>query len=162
MAPSGKISPKRSRTGKGSPKKRRPVTKKPRGQRWGIFSLLLTLSLWSGVVLAALLVFYGYDLPDIDTLGKSEKQPAITVLSEDGETIATYGDIYGQYLSVSEMPPHLIEAVIATEDRRFYDHFGIDPLGIARAMFINLRAGHVVQGGSTITQQLAKNLFLSP
>src|SRR6202163_2626098 len=60
------------------------------------------------------------------------------------------------------MSPYLPKAVIATEDRRFYSHFGVDPIGLVRAAFANLSAGHVVQGGSTITQQLAKNLFLTP
>src|SRR5262249_18307322 len=68
----------------------------------------------------------------------------------------------GEPLHLKDMPKYLPQAVIATEDRRFYSHFGIDPLGLARAVFANLRAGHVVQGGSTITQQLAKNLFLTP
>src|SRR5499427_7330886 len=60
------------------------------------------------------------------------------------------------------MSPYLPKAVVATEDRRFYSHFGVDPIGLARALFANIAAGHVVQGGSTITQQLAKNLFLTP
>jgi penicillin-binding protein 1A len=76
--------------------------------------------------------------------------------------LTTYGDLFGQPLTLKEMSPYLPKAVIATEDHRFYSHFGIDPIGLARALFANISAGHVVQGGSTITQQLAKNLFLTP
>src|SRR5207248_5921986 len=77
-------------------------------------------------------------------------------------TLATFGDIFGQPVTLKEMSRYLPEAVIATEDRRFYGHFGIDPVGLVRAAVADLRAGHLVQGGSTITQQLAKVLFLTP
>src|SRR5216684_982839 len=76
--------------------------------------------------------------------------------------IASFGDLFGRPLTLKEMSPFLPKAVIATEDRRFYHHFGIDPFGLARAAVTDLRAGQIVQGGSTITQQLAKILFLSP
>lgn len=89
------------------------------------------------------------------------RRPSITVLSKDDKPIASFGDLYGDVVQVSELPPALPAAVMAVEDRNFYDHFGVDPLGIARAMWVNLRAGRIVQGGSTITQQAAKNLFLS-
>lgn len=72
-----------------------------------------------------------------------------------GETVA--GNV-----RLAELPPYVTQAVIAIEDRRFYDHIGIDPIGLARAALANLRAGEIVQGGSTITQQLAKNVFLQP
>ena len=86
----------------------------------------------------------------------------VRILAADGSLITNRGDSSGQSLTLDEMPPYLPEAVIAIEDRRFYQHFGVDPIGLTRAMFTNLRAGGVVQGGSTITQQLAKNLFLKP
>ena len=84
------------------------------------------------------------------------------ILSANGALITNRGDSAGASLTLDEMPPYLPEAVIAIEDRRFYWHFGIDPIGLTRALFTNLEAGGVVQGGSTITQQLAKNLFLKP
>ncbi len=90
------------------------------------------------------------------------RKPSITILADDGEQISAYGDVYGESLTLDQMPKYLPEAVLATEDRRFYSHFGIDPIGLARAMVVNIRAHHFVQGGSTISQQLAKNLFLSP
>ena len=106
--------------------------------------------------------FFALTLPDTADLTAAQRKPSITILAGDGTLVATYGDLFGEPLRLKEMPKYLPEAVIATEDRRFYSHFGIDPIGLARAAFVNLRAGHVVQGGSTITQQLAKNLFLTP
>jgi penicillin-binding protein 1A len=88
--------------------------------------------------------------------------PSLEILSADGETIARRGAVIGDPVSVTELPPHVSQAFIAIEDRRFYRHIGVDPYGIARAMARNLRAGRVRQGGSTISQQLAKTSFLSP
>lgn len=90
------------------------------------------------------------------------RQPSLILLATDGSVIDTVGGSYGEAVSVDELPPHLPLAVLAVEDRRFYEHFGLDLIGLARAVVANLRAGRVVQGGSTITQQLAKNLFLTP
>ncbi len=86
---------------------------------------------------------------------------AVTFLDRYGNTIGHRGIIHEDSVPVDELPDHLIKAVLATEDRRFFDHFGIDFLGLARAMNENAKAGGVVQGGSTLTQQLAKNLFLT-
>ena len=86
---------------------------------------------------------------------------AVTFLDRYGNTIGHRGIIHEDSVPIDELPDHLIKAVLATEDRRFFDHFGIDVLGLFRAMTENARAGEVVQGGSTLTQQLAKNLFLS-
>ena len=92
----------------------------------------------------------------------TSRRPSVQFVSVEGETFAAYGDIYGQPLELKDISPYIPQAVIATEDRRFYSHFGVDLWGLARAALTNLRAGRVVQGGSTITQQLAKNLFLTP
>ena len=119
-------------------------------------------AIWCGVAVAAVLTYYAYDLPDIGQVAQAERRPTVTVLAVDGGVIERYGDIYGTTINAADLPPHLINAVIATEDRRFFSHFGIDPIGLLRAVFVNLQAGRVVQGGSTITQQLAKNLFLTP
>jgi penicillin-binding protein 1A len=88
--------------------------------------------------------------------------PGLTILSAEGEPIARRGAIIGQPVSVERLPPHVSQAFVAIEDSRFYSHIGIDPWGIARAMARNVRAGGVREGGSTITQQLAKTSFLSP
>src|SRR5581483_1293499 len=99
---------------------------------------------------------------------KPSRRPRLRGLFRFGLLAFLWGVIAGGLalayfaLTLQQMLPALLKAVIATEDRRFYSHFGIDPLGLIRAAFIDLRAGHVVQGGSTITQQLAKILFLTP
>lgn len=101
-------------------------------------------------------------LPDIRTLNATKKERGITFESDDGKVIATYGDVTGRYIEYHQIPKPLIQAVLATEDRRFFSHMGIDIWGIVRAVTVNAAAGKVVQGGSTITQQLAKNVFLTP
>jgi penicillin-binding protein 1A len=85
----------------------------------------------------------------------------VRVLDRNGELLAERGPRYGERVEAGELPAHLIYAVIATEDRRFWNHDGVDRRGLARALIANWRAGRVVQGGSTITQQLVKNLFLT-
>ncbi|MEZ5893228.1 MAG: penicillin-binding protein 1A [Parvularculaceae bacterium] len=90
------------------------------------------------------------------------RQAAIIVLDRNGEEIAARGALYGAHVEPQDLPHHLVQAFLSTEDRRFYEHGGVDLRGTMRAMMSNLKAGSVVEGGSTITQQLAKNLFLSP
>lgn len=109
-----------------------------------------------------LLIYFIYDLPGTNDVRPLETSPSITVLASDNSVIARYGGMKGDKISVRDLPEHTVQAVLAIEDRRFYDHFGVDPIGLARAMGANMMARHWVQGGSTITQQLAKNLFLSP
>ncbi len=117
---------------------------------WGTFGLLLLLTL-------AIPSFR--ETSDEDWLKKSEL--AVTFLDRYGNEIGNRGIKHNDSVPLEEMPDHLIKAVLATEDRRFYEHYGIDFYGTLRALMTNARAGGVVQGGSTITQQLAKNLFLS-
>lgn len=116
---------------------------------------------WTSVLMIPLVVYYSYDLPDISNIDKATSSNTIMVMDRDGGTIATYGDVFGDWLEYEEIPVEQIEAIIATEDRRFFDHNGIDFRGLARAMVNNLREGGLVEGGSTISQQLAKNLYLS-
>jgi penicillin-binding protein 1A len=142
-------------------KKRRPKKSKyqwlPDMLRWLGRKLLLP---FIAVILIGI-IYIWYDLPSISTLGELKKTPSITVKAEDGTIIGTYGDVYGDMVPYSQLPKSLIQAVVATEDRNFFHHFGVDPLGLLRATYVNIRAHHVVQGGSTITQQLAKNAFLT-
>jgi penicillin-binding protein 1A len=125
--------------------------------RWGLVS-----ASWGTLLALVFLGWLAYDLPDVSRLNEIRKQPSVTLLANDGEVIATYGDLYGTMVQVKDLPRYLPQAVIATEDRRFYSHFGLDPLGLMRAAYINLRDWRLTQGGSTITQQLAKNVFLTP
>ena len=108
------------------------------------------------------LAYFMHDLPDISTLTKVSKAHSLVIRTEKGDVIGSSGDLYGEYLNYNEIPRDLVRAVVATEDRNFFNHIGIDPFGLLRAAFANFRAGRIVQGGSTITQQLAKNVFLTP
>ncbi len=92
---------------------------------------------------------------------RAQDDYAVTFLDRQGNEIGQRGIIQRESIPVDEMPDHVIKAVLATEDRRFFEHYGIDFLGLLRAMSENMRANSVVQGGSSLTQQLAKNLFLS-
>jgi penicillin-binding protein 1A len=118
--------------------------------------------LWVVILGVGVLGYFALTLPDTSDLIKAERRPSVTILAADGSLLTTFGDLFGQPLTLREMSPYLPKAVIATEDRRFYSHFGIDPIGLLRAISADIAAGRVVQGGSTITQQLAKNLFLTP
>src|SRR5712671_3291647 len=145
------------------PKRRAPRQRAAaKGRLAGVSKLALLVFLWTAILGAVVLGYFALTLPDTGELTRAERRPSVTILASDGSLLTTLGDLFGQPLSLQEMSPYLPKAVIATEDRRFYSHFGIDPIGLVRASFANLSAGHVVQGGSTITQQLAKNLFLTP
>jgi len=124
--------------------------------------LALLVFLWTTIVGSVVLGYFALTLPDTGELTRAERRPSVTILASDGSLLTTYGDLFGQPLTLKEMSPYLPKAVVATEDHRFYSHFGVDPIGLVRAVFANMAAGHIVQGGSTITQQLAKNLFLTP
>jgi penicillin-binding protein 1A len=124
--------------------------------------LAILLLLWAVILGGGAIAYFAVTLPDTSQLTVAQRRPTVTILAEDGSMLANLGDLFGEPLTLKEMSAFLPKAVIATEDRRFYSHFGIDPIGLMRAAFTDLRAGHVVQGGSTITQQLAKVLFLTP
>ena len=91
----------------------------------------------------------------------AERRPALVLQDRTGQTFATYGDLVGEPLRLADMPPELPAALVAVEDHRFYQHSGIDFIGLARAAWVNVSSGRLVQGGSTITQQVAKTLFLT-
>lgn len=110
----------------------------------------------------ALLLLLTWDLPRTDIALSTTRRPGVTLEATDGRVIATSGDVFGEIVRLRDLPPHLPAALIAIEDRRFREHWGIDPVGILRAAWVNWSTGRVVQGGSTLTQQLAKNLFLTP
>jgi penicillin-binding protein 1A len=114
---------------------------------------------WIAITLVCVAAYYASIMPDPRDAMILHAPPNLTILARGGEFIAERG-MRRAYVPIKDIPPHLIKAVLATEDRRFFYHFGLDPIGLARAASTNWRSGEVVQGGSTITQQLAKNLFL--
>lgn len=124
---------------------------------YGVF----VLGLWGAIGIAGLVAWHATQLPPIDRLEVPQRPPNIAIMAEDGTLVANRGQTGGRNVSIRELPPHLPRAFVAIEDRRFYSHFGIDPLGVARALVANVTSGQTVQGGSTLTQQLAKNLFLT-
>lgn len=101
-------------------------------------------------------------LPDVATLKDVRLQIPMQIYSADGELIAQYGEKRRIPVTLDQIPPEMVKAFIATEDSRFYEHHGVDPVGIFRAASVALFSGHASQGASTITQQLARNFFLSP
>ncbi|MDX8518313.1 transglycosylase domain-containing protein [Mesorhizobium dulcispinae] len=131
-----------------------------------IFGRLLywcfVLCIWGGIAVAGVVVYYGAKMPAATTWSIPDRAPNIKIVSVDGQLIANRGMSGGEAVGLHEMSPYIPEAVVAIEDRRFYSHFGIDPIGLTRAMVTNVLGGHFSQGGSTLTQQLAKNLFLTP
>ncbi len=127
-----------------------------------LFAIAFTALFWLGIIIGLVFLFYSKDLPDLTEFANNDRKPQITIRSADGVVLAKYGDLHGQSLTYSQIPQTLIEAVIATEDQRFFDHFGFDIFGIMRAYIKNMRAGRYVQGGSTISQQLAKVVYLTP
>ena len=118
--------------------------------------------IWGTIALGVLVAWYAYDLPDINKIEAPTRKASITLTDADGREITTYGDIYGDPLRLADVPPYLVQAIVATEDRRFFEHLGFDPVALGRAVVANVLAGRVRQGGSTLTQQLAKNVFLKP
>ncbi|HEX9809712.1 MAG TPA: PBP1A family penicillin-binding protein [Alphaproteobacteria bacterium] len=163
--PASRTTPRRPRDGKGgaaanrarrgrAPSRRRPLR---RLLKWGFVA-----AVWGALAVGALVAYYAYGLPPLADIPALERRPAVTLLAADGTPFARFGETTARPVTVAELPPHVPRAVVAVEDARFYSHFGLDLIGLARAVLVNLREGRIVQGGSTITQQLAKNLFLGP
>ncbi len=158
---------------KASAKRKSSKAKSSRGgrgrSRRGLFGVLgrlfywcFVLAIWGGIAVAGVVVYYGAKMPAATTWSIPDRAPNIKIVSVDGQLLANRGMSGGEAVGLHEMSPYIPEAVIAIEDRRFYSHFGVDPIGLSRAMVTNLLGGHFSQGGSTLTQQLAKNLFLKP
>ncbi|MFC0284696.1 transglycosylase domain-containing protein [Camelimonas abortus] len=126
-----------------------------------LFRLGLTLCFAGALAVLGVVAYHFSLLPPLDQLTVPKRAPNVAILAADGSLIANKGDMGGREVRISELPPYVPKAFVAIEDRRFYEHHGVDPLGVARAMLRNVSRGGISQGGSTLTQQLAKNLFLT-
>jgi penicillin-binding protein 1A len=146
----------------------RPRSKPRRGGRgkgrFGAGRLIYwgaVLALWVVIAVIGVLVWIGVHLPPIQSLEIPKRPPSVLIVGVNGATLATRGDMGGAAVPLRELPDYVPKAFIAIEDRRFYSHHGVDPLGIMRAVVADILHRGGTQGGSTITQQLAKNLFLT-
>ena len=140
-----------------------PLSERARPRRWRLRILIrgaVMLSTLAAILIATAFVRYTIRFPDPSSLRQRAQAPVVRVVARDGALLAERGNA-ARPVPLSELPPHVIHAVVAIEDRRFFSHIGLDFRGLARAMLANLRAARYAQGGSTLTQQLAKNLFLT-
>ncbi|MGA7681685.1 MAG: PBP1A family penicillin-binding protein [Pseudolabrys sp.] len=146
-------------------RKRRARKKRPARNRRALFGRIaywsLVVGLWLAIGGAGMVAWVGAHLPPIQSLEIPKRPPSIQIVDMQGRALARRGDLAGEPLPLKEMPGYVPKAFIAIEDRRFYEHYGIDPFGIGRAFVANVLHRAVAQGGSTISQQLAKNLFLT-
>src|SRR5687768_7426151 len=154
----GRVARRKAKRGGGARARRSLLGRLFRGTfYWGA-----VLSLWCAIAAAGLVAYYAAELPGAEEWRVPDRPPNIQILAVDGRLIGNRGDTGGESVRIEQLPEHVPNAVIAIEDRRFRFHFGVDPIGLVRAVAKNFFAGGVVEGGSTLTQQLAKNMFLTP
>jgi penicillin-binding protein 1A len=153
-----------------------PATERPRSKRWKwgrrgkgaarsplrrLVYWSLVLGLWALIAALGSIAFVVSTLPPIQSLEVPKRPPTVEIVGLDGRPLTMRGEMSGMDVAIKELPPYLPRAFVAIEDRRFYSHFGVDPIGLVRAVAANVLHRGVSQGGSTLTQQLAKNLFLT-
>lgn len=140
------------------PKRKRLRTNVQRA--WLLARKATIVGIWGAVALALVMLWFSWNLPNPAVTISQPRRPAITLMDQKGELVARLGDISGRVVLPASMPAYVPEAFIAIEDRRFYKHGPFDAEGIFRALSLDLWRRHIVQGGSTLTQQVAKTLFL--
>jgi len=159
--PAKAAKPVRGKTEKVSRKrKRKPLT--PLRVLGKLFYLGFVLAIWGGIAIAGVVAYYAMQLPASNTWAIPDRPANIRILAADGQLISNRGKTGGEAVSLRELPEYVPAAVISSEDRRFMTHFGVDPIGLLSVAAESMRAGRVTRGGSTLTQQVAKNLFLTP
>src|SRR5215468_1356513 len=152
-----------------------PAAERPPGKRWRwgrrkgaarsplrrLIYWSLVLGVWALIAALGSIAFVVSTLPPIQSLEVPKRPPTVEIVGLDGRPLTMRGEMSGTDVPIKELPPYLPRAFVAIEDRRFFSHFGVDPIGLVRAVAANVLHRGVSQGGSTITQQLAKNLFLT-
>ncbi len=123
---------------------------------WGV-SLFVLVALVLGVAVG----IASSSLPEFDELKSSQNGQMVVVRAHDGTELVSLGPSYGKWLPYDRIPQVMKDAILSTEDKRYRSHFGVDPIGVARSLYVRLQEGHFKQGGSTITQQLARTVFLN-
>lgn len=126
-----------------------------------LISWIIVTLIWGSLGLGLITLYFAHDLPDIEKLSIGNRTAGIVLETPEGKAFSSSGDMVGDVVLLKDLPPYVPQAVVAIEDRRFYSHWGVDPVGMLRAAWANYKAGGVVQGGSTLTQQLAKNFLLA-
>ncbi len=144
----------------------RSSKEKPKRSFWrrlvrGAFVWGFAVALLGAIFLGTAVYMAARDLPGFEELKSSKQGQMIVVRAMDGTEIVSLGPSYGKWIEYRGIPPVMKDAMVAVEDRRFYSHFGVDPVGIARALMVWARSGSASEGASTITQQLARNIFLN-
>ena len=142
-------------------KKKKKTRKRESKQRFKNRMRLLKIF---AVLVITLLTYVAYcliTLPNMSEAINRTRQPFTTIIADNGNEVQTFGTVYSEIIRSEELPQYVVDAIVYTEDRRFYSHFGFDIISFTRAMIANIFAGRYAQGGSTITQQVAKNLFLT-
>lgn len=148
---------KKTKTGRKTTKRKKRESK----QRFVTRRIVLIFLSFLVITFVGWLLYCVLTLPDIDQAVARTRQPSTTITAENGNEVKTFGSVYSEVIRLNELPSYVPDAIISTEDRRFYAHFGFDIVAFTRAMLTNIFMGRYAQGGSTITQQVAKNLFLT-
>lgn len=148
---------KKTKTGRKTANRKKRESK----QRLATRRIILIFLSFLVITFAGWLLYCVLTLPDIDQAVARTRQPSTTITAENGNEVKTFGSVYSEVIRLNELPSYVPDAIISTEDRRFYAHFGFDIVAFTRAMLTNIFMGLYAQGGSTITQQVAKNLFLT-
>lgn len=148
---------KKTKTGRKTANRKKRESK----QRLATRRIILIFLSFLVITFAGWLLYCVLTLPDIDQAVARTRQPSTTITAENGNEVKTFGSVYSEVIRLNELSSYVPDAIISTEDRRFYAHFGFDIVAFTRAMLTNIFMGRYAQGGSTITQQVAKNLFLT-
>ena len=154
--------PKKPRRGKAEPARNKKRRSRSGGFLMGLLWWGFVLCLWGGIAAIGIVVYYGAQLPSSNTWAIPDRPPNIRILAADGSLISNRGQTGGEAITYRELPYYVPAAIIASEDRRFMSHFGVDPVGLLAVAVESIQARGVTRGASTITQQVAKNLFLTP